>query len=100
MADKPDIWLAAGLRTPFVKADGPLAGYDAISMSVPVAQPCQDSGPAPQPHRLNITPERLGSEEFKRAYGLRYAYVSGAMVKGIASKDMVVRMGKAGFLSF
>jgi trans-AT polyketide synthase/acyltransferase/oxidoreductase domain-containing protein len=47
-----------------------------------------------------VTPERLGSEAFKRAYGLRYAYVAGAMVKGIASKDMVVRMGKAGFLSF
>src|SRR5262249_23123302 len=66
----------------------------------PVAQPCQGSGSAPPPHRTNLTPERLGSEEFKRAYGLRYAYVSGAMVKGIASKDMVVRMGKAGFLSF
>jgi trans-AT polyketide synthase/acyltransferase/oxidoreductase domain-containing protein len=47
-----------------------------------------------------MTPERLGSEEFKRDYGLRYAYASGAMYKGIASKDLVVRMGKAGFLSF
>lgn len=47
-----------------------------------------------------ITPERLGSEEFKRDYGLRYAYVAGAMYKGIASKDMVVRIGKAGFLGF
>jgi acetyl-CoA C-acetyltransferase len=30
------IWLAAGVRTPFDKADGPLAGFDAISLSVPV----------------------------------------------------------------
>ena len=38
MVGKPDIWLAAGLRTPFVKVDTQLAKYDAISMSVPVAQ--------------------------------------------------------------
>ncbi len=33
-----DIWLAAGGRTPFAKVDGPLAGYDAIELSVPVAR--------------------------------------------------------------
>ena len=47
-----------------------------------------------------LTGERLGSEAFKQDYGLRYAYVSGAMVKGIASTDMVIRMAKAGFLAF
>ena len=31
-------YLVAGLRTPFCKVDGPLKGYDAIQMSVPVAQ--------------------------------------------------------------
>ncbi|MBY0508835.1 MAG: acetyl-CoA C-acyltransferase [Rhodospirillaceae bacterium] len=36
MADS--LWLAAGLRTPFAKVDGPLAGRDAISLSVPVVQ--------------------------------------------------------------
>lgn len=34
----PDIWLASGLRTPFSKVDGPLASYDAISLSVPLVQ--------------------------------------------------------------
>jgi acetyl-CoA C-acetyltransferase len=36
----PDVpvWLAAGLRTPFVKVDGPFAAMDAIALSVPVAQ--------------------------------------------------------------
>jgi acetyl-CoA C-acetyltransferase len=38
MNPSTDVWLAAGLRTPFVKVDGPLARYDAISMSVPLAQ--------------------------------------------------------------
>lgn len=32
------LWLAAGVRTPFVKVDGVLAGRDAISLSVPVVQ--------------------------------------------------------------
>lgn len=34
----PSLWLAAGVRTPFAKVDGPLAGRDAISLSVPVVQ--------------------------------------------------------------
>ena len=32
------IWLAAGLRTPFARADGPLAALDSIELSVPVAK--------------------------------------------------------------
>ena len=47
-----------------------------------------------------ITPESLGCEEFKRAYGLKYAYVTGAMVRGIASKELVVRVGKAGMMGY
>ncbi len=33
-----DIWLAAGVRTPFAKVDGALAGLDALELSVPVAR--------------------------------------------------------------
>jgi trans-AT polyketide synthase, acyltransferase and oxidoreductase domains len=47
-----------------------------------------------------ITAESLGSAEFKRDYGLRYAYLAGAMYKGIASKELVVAMGKAGMLAY
>ncbi len=32
------IWLAAGLRTPFVAVDGPFANRDSLSLSVPVVQ--------------------------------------------------------------
>lgn len=32
----PQIWLASGVRTPFAKVDGPLAGLDAIGLSTPV----------------------------------------------------------------
>jgi acetyl-CoA C-acetyltransferase len=35
---KQPIWLAAGLRTPFVNVDGPLAKRDQLALSVPVAQ--------------------------------------------------------------
>ncbi len=48
----------------------------------------------------DITYDSLGSEEFKKDYNLRYAYITGAMYRGVSSKDMVVRMGKAGMLGF
>lgn len=44
--------------------------------------------------------EALGSATFKRAYGLRYAYVAGAMYKGIASKELVIAMGRAGMMGY
>jgi acetyl-CoA C-acetyltransferase len=37
-SSSPQIWLAAGVRTPFAKIDGPLAGFDAIALSVPLAE--------------------------------------------------------------
>jgi trans-AT polyketide synthase/acyltransferase/oxidoreductase domain-containing protein len=47
-----------------------------------------------------ITGESLGCVEFKRDYGLKYAYLTGGMYKGIASKEMVVKMGKADIMGF
>jgi trans-AT polyketide synthase, acyltransferase and oxidoreductase domains len=49
---------------------------------------------------MTIHAESLGSAEFKKNYGLRYAYVAGAMYKGIASKELVVAMGKAGMMGY
>src|SRR6516164_2998509 len=34
----PEIYVASGVRSPFSKVDGALAAYDAIALSVPVAQ--------------------------------------------------------------
>ena len=34
-----DVWLAAGVRTPFAKIAGLLQALDAPELSVPVAQP-------------------------------------------------------------
>jgi trans-AT polyketide synthase/acyltransferase/oxidoreductase domain-containing protein len=47
-----------------------------------------------------IDPRTLGAQSFRQRYRLRFAYVAGSMYKGIASKEMVIRMGKAGLLGF
>jgi hypothetical protein len=36
--DEGAVWLAAGLRTPFVAVDGPFAHRDSLALSVPVLQ--------------------------------------------------------------
>jgi acetyl-CoA C-acetyltransferase len=38
MAFASPVWLAAGLRTPFVKVDGPFAHLDSLGLSVPVVK--------------------------------------------------------------
>ncbi|MEX3581382.1 MAG: PfaD family polyunsaturated fatty acid/polyketide biosynthesis protein [Burkholderia sp.] len=48
----------------------------------------------------SISIERLGSPAFKQDHGLRYPYVAGSMVKGIASAAMVINMSRAGFLGY
>jgi trans-AT polyketide synthase/acyltransferase/oxidoreductase domain-containing protein len=47
-----------------------------------------------------ITKEELGSRDFRKDYNLKYSYVTGAMYKGIASKELVVKVAKAGMLAF
>lgn len=47
-----------------------------------------------------ITAEHLGSAQFRRDYGIKYAYITGSMYRGIASKELVIAMGKAGLMGF
>jgi trans-AT polyketide synthase/acyltransferase/oxidoreductase domain-containing protein len=49
---------------------------------------------------VTITASSLGSKGFRAAYGLKYAYLAGAMYRGIASKELVVRMAKANLLAY
>lgn len=42
----------------------------------------------------------LGSAAFRRAYGVRLAYVVGEMARGIASAEMVAAAARSGILSF
>ena len=44
--------------------------------------------------------ENLGDGDFKKRYGLKYAYVIGAMANGITSVEMVKAAGSAGMLAF
>ncbi len=46
-----------------------------------------------------LVPNRLGSPEFLRDYGVKYAYIAGSMANGISSEQLVTAMGNAGFLS-
>lgn len=47
-----------------------------------------------------ITAASLGNAAFKKDCNLKYAYVTGAMYRGIASKEMVAKIAKAGMLGF
>lgn len=49
---------------------------------------------------MKIMPESLGNAEFKQDYDIPYAYLVGGMYKGIASKELVVKLGKAGLLGY
>jgi trans-AT polyketide synthase/acyltransferase/oxidoreductase domain-containing protein len=46
-----------------------------------------------------FTSENLGDPQFKKDHGVKYCYYTGAMANAIASEEMVIAMGKAGFLS-
>ena len=43
-------------------------------------------------------PSRFGAASFLREYGVERAYMAGAMAKGIASEELVIALGNAGFL--
>jgi trans-AT polyketide synthase/acyltransferase/oxidoreductase domain-containing protein len=47
-----------------------------------------------------LFPENLGDAYFKKSYGLKYAYIAGAMANGITSVEMVAAAGEAGMLGF
>lgn len=49
---------------------------------------------------FEVKPEHLGSAIFRKEYGIKYAYVVGGMYRGIASKEMIVALGKAGLMGF
>lgn len=45
-----------------------------------------------------MRPSQLGSAQFRAQYGLKYAYLTGAMANGIASAELVIAIGKANLL--
>lgn len=83
-----------------VSGQSVLSGPNAIRISVEQPEKECKSLPVEAPSSLAITPEALGSDSFKSDYGVKYAYVAGAMFKGIASKELVAAMCKEGLLSY
>lgn len=78
---------AEPLAEPKQKANQ-LAGRSKVERHIEITRPQRDTP----------TIEHLGCPIFKETYNLKHAYMSGGMVKAIASRDMVVSMAKAGFL--
>ncbi len=64
--------------------------------------PMTESNEAVQAVRLGYVPpmpiESFGDPSFMSTYGTQYPYYAGAMANGISSVEMVVALGKAGFL--
>jgi trans-AT polyketide synthase/acyltransferase/oxidoreductase domain-containing protein len=62
-----------------------------------------DNGSSGQPELLISLPplrlQQLGDSSFLTAYGVKYAYMTGAMAGGIASEKMVIALGKEKILS-
>lgn len=56
--------------------------------------------PSAVPEAFLLRPESLGDTSFKADYGLKYAYATGSMANGIASRRIVEEMGRAGMLGF
>lgn len=45
-----------------------------------------------------VEPMQLGDKAFTKTYGTKYAYYAGAMANGISSAQMVIELGKNGFM--
>lgn len=71
----------------YVAANGAVANKTASKAGAPVVAFAQA-----------LLPEDLGDAAFKKQHGVKYAYHGGAMANGIASVELVIALGKAGFL--
>jgi trans-AT polyketide synthase/acyltransferase/oxidoreductase domain-containing protein len=95
-----------------IQKSAPEISQSSQPVATQISKPSSSQAPIPPPKQVQETPkslpssnrsltaDRLGAASFRRAYHLKYAYVAGSMYKGIASKELVVRMARAGFLSF
>ena len=46
-----------------------------------------------------MMPEQLGDPAFKAFYGVKYAYMTGAMANGISSEELVISLGRQNILA-
>ncbi|MGP3972004.1 ACP S-malonyltransferase [Streptomyces sp. 6N223] len=72
------------------------AAAASVAPSVAAPRGTQHSAPA----QLAVAAADFGSAGFKRDYGLRYACLTGGMYQGVASKEMIAAVARAGMLGF
>ncbi|MUL33892.1 ACP S-malonyltransferase [Priestia megaterium] len=92
---------------PFVKIEEDYLGINEYKFKPPVELE-SDIRPITQTFKSKseleklraITASSLGNEQFKKDYNLKYAYVTGSMYKGVASEQLVIKVGKAGMMGF
>lgn len=70
-------------------SDGPGVVQEKVS-EIPIVQMTDEK----------YTAEKIGSQSFCERYGLKYAYATGAMYKGVASKELVADVCNSGMLGF
>lgn len=49
---------------------------------------------------MKYVPQSIGNRSFCDRHMVKYAYISGGMYGGLSSKEFVIKMARAGFLSF
>ena len=98
MLNRP-VFVIKGENGPVVAENGYAVLSDGSSAGVDEYEPVKEGMPllgfAPR-----LMPEDLGDPEFRKAHGLKYAYVAGAMANAITSVKMVEEAGKAGMIGF
>jgi trans-AT polyketide synthase/acyltransferase/oxidoreductase domain-containing protein len=82
------------------RTDGTVATTTSGNASLGTAVPPDESALALVGYVPPLRPTDLGDSYFKSQYGLKYAYIAGAMANGITSVEMVAAAGKAGMLGF
>lgn len=79
---------------------GPREDTNRFAVAAAEVSPGNNGKEAGKTELTGITASSLGDAEFKKDYNLKYAYLTGSMYRGIASKEMVVKMAKAGMMGF
>ncbi|HVI46504.1 MAG TPA: ACP S-malonyltransferase [Chitinophaga sp.] len=81
-------------------------GVEAMKTTIPVDHNTRSRGLAGNDNGKEVSftgrirPEQLGSAAYRKDYNVKFAYVTGAMVHGIASRKLVVKMGQAGMIGY
>jgi trans-AT polyketide synthase/acyltransferase/oxidoreductase domain-containing protein len=86
---------AEGVKLVIANAD-PVVTAPLIAVDKATSLPSSASSSSLQ--QRTIQAEDLGAKSFRERFGLKFAYMSGAMYKGIGSPEIVIKMAKAGML--